>query len=111
MHNVHPVPRLVIFLDRLEIVVEHLVPVVRPIGHPDVAALVDLQAVRQIELAERVARLLAAGLREEAAVLVVLHDAIVAIAVGDEDVALRIPADVRRPTEDVLLRRRIRSGR
>src|SRR5712671_3735968 len=54
------------FLDRLEIVVELLVPVVRPIRHPDVAALVDLQAVRQIELAERGARFLAAGLRDEA---------------------------------------------
>src|SRR3954470_9063463 len=98
------------FLDRLEIVVELLVPVVRPIRHPDVAALVDLQPVRQIELAERGARLLAAGLRDEAAVLVVLHDAIVAVAVGDEDVALRIPAHVRRSTQDVLLRRRIRAG-
>src|SRR5207249_10774300 len=66
---------------------------------------------RQVDLAERVARLLAADLRDEPSGLVVLHDAVVAIAVGDEDVALRIPTHIGRPTEDVLLRRGIRTGR
>src|SRR5258706_12771095 len=40
-----------------------------------------------------------AGHLEEHAVLVVLHDARVAVAVGDEDVALCVPADVGRAVE------------
>ena len=78
--------------NRLQVVVEHLIPVVGAIGHPHVAALVDLKSVRQVELAEPLPGLLAAGLREEASVLVVLHDAVVAVAVRDEDVPLRIPS-------------------
>ena len=45
---------------------------------------------------------------DEPAVLVVLHDARVDVAVGDEDVALRVPGHVGRPAEQVLLRRRRR---
>ena len=97
--------------DRFQIVVELLIAVVGPVGHPDVTAAVNLETVRQVEFAELLARLLAAGLRDEAAVLVVLHDAIVAVAVGDEDVALRIEADIARAAEDVLLRRRVRTRR
>ena len=96
--------------DRLQVVVEHLIAVVGAIGHPDVALPVHLQAVRQIELAQRLARLFAAGLRQEPAVLVIFHDPVVAVAVGDEDVALRIPAHVGRPAEFVLLRRRSGGG-
>src|SRR5215831_7787192 len=70
---------------------------------------VDLQSVRQAVLTGFGARLFASGLREEPSVLVVLHDAVVAVAIGHEDVALRIPADVGRTTEGVLLRRRIRT--
>src|SRR5439155_12139943 len=97
--------------DRLQIVVELLVAVVRSVGHPDVAALVDLKTVRQVEFSKLVARLFAADLRDEAAVLVVLHDAVVAVAVRDEDVALWIPTHIRRTTENVFLRRGIRAGR
>src|SRR2546422_9849588 len=95
--------------DRLQIVVELLIAVVGPVGHPDVAAQINLETVRQVEFAELLPCLLAADLRDEAAVLVVLHDAIVAVAIGDEDVALRIEADIARAAEDVLLRRRIRT--
>src|SRR3989442_3690871 len=97
--------------DRLQIVVELLIAVVGPVGHPYVTAPVDLETVRQVEFAELLARLLASGLRDEAAVLVVLHDAIVAVAIGDEDVALRIEADIARAAEDVLLCRRVWTGR
>src|SRR5256885_7175376 len=97
--------------DWLQIVVELLIAVVGPVGYPHVTAPVDLETVRQVEFAERLARLLAAGLRDEAAVLVVLHDAIVAVAIGDEDVPLRIEADIAGPAEDVLLRRRVRTRR
>src|SRR5882762_11223523 len=89
--------------DRFQIVVELLIAVVGPVGHPDVTTPVNLETVRQVEFAELLARLLAAGLRDEAAVLVVLHDPIVAVAIGDEDVALRIEADIARAAEDVLL--------
>ncbi len=96
---------------RLEVVVEHLVADVGAVGDVDVALVVDLQAVRQVELAGLLAGLFAADLGEEAPVLVELHDAVVAVAVGDEDIALLIPADVGRAAEDVLLRRLVRSGR
>src|SRR6267378_3952354 len=96
-------------LDRFQVVVELLIAVVRPVGHPDVTAPVNLETVRQVEFPELLARLLAAGLRDEAAVLVVLDDAIVAVAIGDEDVSLRIEADIARAAEDVLLCRRIRT--
>src|SRR6266851_5255297 len=97
--------------DRFQIVVELLIAVVGPVGHPYVTAPVNLEPVRQVEFAELLARLLAAGLRDEAAVPVVLHDAIVAVAIGDEDVALRIETDIARAAEDVLLRRRVRTRR
>src|SRR5207237_4945540 len=67
--------------------------------------------VRQVEFSKLVARLFTADLRDEAAVLVVLHDAVVAVAVRDEDVALWIPTHIRRTTESVFLRRWIRAGR
>src|SRR5438067_11404119 len=97
--------------DWLQIVVELLIAVVGPVGHPHVTAPVDLETVRQVEFAERLARLPAAGLRDEAAVPVVLHDAVVAVSIGDEEVALRIETDIARAREDVLLRRRIRTSR
>src|SRR5882762_8240725 len=97
--------------DRFQIVVELLIAVVGPVGYPYVTAPVNLKTVRQVEFAELLARLLAAGLRDEAAVLVVLHDAIVAVSIGDENVALRIETDIARAAEDVLLRRRVRARR
>src|SRR4029453_12766118 len=96
--------------DRLQIVIELLVAVVGPVGHPDMPALVDLEAGRQIELSRLVAGLFTADLGDEAAVLVVLHDAVVAVAVRNEDVALRIEADVGGAAQDVLLRGRVRTG-
>jgi len=59
--------------------------------------------VRQVELAGRLAGLFAADLGEEAAVLVELHDAVVAVAVRHEDVALGIPADIGRAAENIFL--------
>src|SRR5882672_7961982 len=97
--------------DRFQIVVELLIAVVGPVGYPYVTAPINLETVRQVEFAELLPCLLAADLRDEAAVLVVLHDAIVAVAICDEDVALRIEADIARAAEDVLLRRRIRTRR
>src|SRR5262249_23107500 len=65
--------------------------------------------MRQIELARLPARPFAARLSEESAVLVELHDAIVAIPIRDEDVALRVPTHIRRPAENVFLRWRVRA--
>ena len=42
-------------------------------------------------------------LRNESAVLVVFHDAGVDVAVGDEDVSLRVPRHVGRPSEFIFL--------
>src|SRR5262249_7397176 len=64
---------------RLEAVVENLVADVGAIGDVDVALPVDLDPVRQVELAGFLAGLLAAGLGEEAAVLVELHHAVVTV--------------------------------
>ena len=60
---------------------------------------VDGDGVRRAELERTVAA--RADRLDEAAVLVELHDARVAVAVGHEDVALRIPADVGLPMERV----------
>src|SRR5258706_5081500 len=80
------------FRRRIEIVVEHL--------HARVAAVADIyqalgvnrDRVRRIELTGGAAP--AADVSDESAALVVLHDARVHVAVGDEDVALRIPSDI-----------------
>src|SRR6185437_10755770 len=98
------------FPDRLQIVVEHLVTEVRAVGDPDIALAVDLHAVRQVKLAKPLAGFLAACLGQETALRVVFHDAVVAVAVGDEDVALRIPTHIGRTAEDIFLRRRIGAG-
>ncbi len=92
-----------------KVVVEHLHPVVRAIGDVHVALRVDREAVRQVELARLRSGPLAADLLQEPSVLVVLHDAMVDVAVGDEDVALRVPADVGRTAQRVFLRRRRRT--
>ena len=73
----------------------------RAVGDVDVAVQVNRDAVRRAELARFRAWYLAADLLHEAAVLVELHDAVVHVAVGDEDVALRIPRDVGWPAERV----------
>src|SRR5882757_8461878 len=87
----------------LQVVVEHLIAVVGAVGDPDVTLQVHLQSVGQVELSQRAAGFFAACLRHEAAILVVLHDAVIAVAIGDEDVALGVPADVGRAAEFVLL--------
>src|SRR5258706_14198731 len=96
--------------DRLPIVVEHLVAEIGAVGDPDIALAVDLHAVGQVELAKALTGLFAAGLRQETAIGVIFHDAVVAVAVGHEDVALRIPTHIGRTAADVFLRRRIRAG-
>src|SRR5256885_163117 len=93
------------FTDRFQIVVEHLVAEVRAVGDPDIALAVDLHAVRQVELAKALAGLFAAGLRQETPLRVIFPDAVVAVAVGDEDVALRVATHIGRTAEDEFLRR------
>ena len=83
--------------------------IVGAVGDPDVTLPIDLKPVRQVELAGSFARLFAARLRQEPAVLVELHDAVIAVAIGNEDVALRIPSDIRRAAENIFLCRRVRS--
>ena len=89
---------------RLEgaVVVEHLDALVAAVGGVDIALRIDRDAADVGELAGS-SSLLAPGLHEHA-VLVELGDARVAQAVGDEDVALRIPGDVGRTVEQVLWR-------
>src|SRR5262245_48524454 len=101
--------QIVVGFDWFQIVVENLIAIVGPVGDPDVALSIDLQSMRQTELTGLTACPFAAGLRKKSAVLIKLDDAIVAIAVADEDVPLRIPSDIRRPAENVFLRRRIRA--
>ena len=96
---------------RLQVVVENLIAEVGAVGDIDVALTIDLETVRKRELAGLLAGLLAAHLGDEAAILVELHHAVVAIAVGDENVALRIPAHIGWTAEDILFGRRIRTGR
>src|SRR3954463_6900510 len=90
------------------IVVEDLDALVAAIGRIDVALGIDGDAVDAGELAGRVASL--APRLDEHAVLRELGDARVAAAVGDEDVALRVPGDVGRAIEEVLRRTRARSA-
>ena len=82
------------FTDGLEVVVEYLITEVAAVRYPDVALAIDLQTVRKIELAQRIARLFTTGLSHEAAFFVILHNTVVAVAVRDENVTLRIPAHV-----------------
>ena len=63
--------------------------------------------MRQVKLAGSVAGSLASRLCDEPAVFVVLHHAVIAVAVGDEDVALRVPSHIRGAAKDVFLRRRV----
>src|SRR5207248_3095742 len=84
------------------VVIEHLDALVAAVGGVDVALGINGDAVDAGELTGGAAAL--APLLDEHAVLRELGDARVAAAVGDEDVALRIPRDVGRSIEDVLLR-------
>src|ERR1700681_1314061 len=92
---------------RLEVIVQDLVPEVGAVGHPDVALPINLEPVRQAELTRFLAGLLAARLSEKPAVLVELHHPVVAVSIGDKNIALRVEAHVRRAAENVLLRRRV----
>src|SRR3989454_8635897 len=102
--------KVVVDLLRLEVVVEDLVPKVRAVGDPDVALPIDLQPVRQVELTGFLTGVLTARLREEPAVLVELHHAVVAVSIGDENVALRVETHIRRAAENVLLCGTVRAG-
>src|SRR5262252_9251433 len=64
---------------RLQIVVELLIAVVRAIGDPNVALQVHLQSVGQIEFSWTAAGLFTACLRQETAIFVILHDAVIAV--------------------------------
>src|ERR1051326_6784781 len=103
LRNTHSPARaqVVITLDGFQIVIENLIAIVCAIRDPDVAFTVNLESVRQIELSGLATGLLAAGLCEKSSVLVVLHNTIVAVAVGYKDVALRIPADICWPAQNV----------
>ena len=100
-----------VVVDRLDVqvVVEDLDARVAAIADVDVSLRIHRHRVRQVELPGLVAA--RARLLDEPAVLVELHDARVAVAVGDEDVAGRVPADVGRPAEHIVLRRRRRRCR
>src|SRR5207248_10549229 len=95
---------------RLKVVVQDLVPDVGAVGDPDITLPVHLKPVRQVELTGFFAGLLATHLSEELSVLIKLHNAVVAVSIGYENVALRIPTHVRRPAKNVFLRRRIWAG-
>src|SRR3954452_22436369 len=90
------------------VVVEDLDALVAAIGRINVALGIDGDAVDAGELAGRVASL--APRLDEHAVLRERGDARFAAAIGDEDVALRVPGDVGRAIEEVLRRNRARSA-
>src|SRR5689334_7680759 len=79
---------------RFEIVIENLVSIVGPVGYPNVALTIDLQAVRQIEFTGSLAGSLITGLGEKSSVLIELDDAIVAVSIQNEDVPLRVPTHI-----------------
>src|SRR5712671_4314644 len=87
---------------RLEgaVVVEDLDAVVVAVGDIDIALRVNRNAADIVELA--LAGALLAPAFDEFAVLVEFGDARIALAVGDENVALGIPGDIGRTVEDVL---------
>ena len=76
---------------------------VAAIGDVHVALRVDGQRMRRVELIRLVPSDVAAHLADESAVLVELHDAMVDVSIGYEDVALRIPADIGGAGEQIAL--------
>ena len=92
--DAHRPRRADVIVDRLlvQIVVEHDDALIAAIGDIDHPFRVNRDRVRRAELQGTVAAR-TNGL-DEAAVLVELHDPRVAVAIGHEDVALRIEADV-----------------
>ena len=82
----------------VEIVIEHLDPVIAPIGDVDAALVVDGDAVRLVELT-RARRLPVAHHLHDVTVPVELVDMRVDVAVADEDVALRVEGHVGRLEE------------
>src|SRR5579862_8093222 len=111
--NAHGPRRANVFITGLEveIVVEDLRAVITTIRDINIALGVGSDRVRQIELARLSATFLAANLLKKPAILVVLHDSIIAVTVRNENVPLRIPRDIGRTAERILLggRRRTRS--
>ena len=85
----------------VQVVVQHLHALVAPVAHVDVALEVGGDRVRRVELQVAVAAR-ADGLHEPA-VLVVLHDARVEVAVRHEDVALLVEGHVGLAAEPVFL--------
>src|SRR2546428_5139577 len=81
------------------VVVEDLNSIVRPIGHIHHALGIDLKGMDRVELARRRSTL--APRLDELAHLVELRDSRVAVSIGDEDVAGRVPRHIGRPIEVV----------
>src|SRR5580765_4850892 len=85
-------------LEELAVDIEHLNTAVASIGDEDARRrAADSNAVRCVELARPGAS--ASPLQERLAALVELHDASVAVPVGDEKGAIRQPVDHRRTPE------------
>src|SRR5262245_30528955 len=100
---------IVIALDRLQIVVENLITIVRAVGDRNVSLFIDLESMRQTKLAWLPASPFVARLSDEPAVLIELHNSIVAVSIGHEDVPLRVPTHIRWPAKNVFLRWRVRA--
>src|ERR1051326_2183108 len=83
-----------------QVVVENLNAPVTAIRHVGIPFSIHRHRMREVELPRL--RSFRSGLRDESSVLVVLHNPRVAIAVGDKDIAVGVPAYVRGPIENVL---------
>ena len=92
----------------LEIVVPHLDALIRAVTYIDVAGCIRRDRVRKVQLIRAAA--LCAGRLHEAAILVILRHAGVAIAIADEDIALSIERDICGPREFVWLIRVCRAA-
>ena len=102
MHNASGFSTAVIELLNVPLLSKTLDALISRVSDIDVALCVDGNGARGGELSGLGASL--APRLDEPAGLVELRDALIADAVGSEDVALRIPRDVRRTVEDVLRR-------
>src|SRR5580692_3443661 len=87
-----------------QVVVEHFNTPVGAVRDVDVPFRIGGDRVREVQLT--LARTFGADGGDEYAVLAVLDDAGVAVAVGYEDVPGGVPSHVGRPVEEVLLRGR-----
>src|SRR5712691_10900643 len=85
-------------VEELAVLVKHLNAPVRSIGNKDVVvSAAHGDSVRGVELTR--GRALAPPLQQNLSVLVELHDALIAVAVGDEEALVRQPVDECRATK------------